>query len=204
MSKNSRNFRKANRENLYNFHRVYQATQDKVDVLVLSVGPDERPTSKVTFLSMLDIALLSARRAGVFVAQAAGNRGPAESSVVSYSPWVTTVAASTTGRRYTSRLLLGDGRHVPGLGLSGTSTSDSSSSCFHQAMRSHDEDHFSQRPRSSTGSSRPRTPRRRTPPAWNARRNARTRRRCAGAPAFCGEASSSAPSRGASTTARRR
>jgi len=126
MSKNSRNFRKENRENLYNFHRVYQATQDKVDVLVLSVGPDER--RKVTFLSMLDIALLSARRAGVFVAQAAGNRGPAESSVVSYSPWVTTVAASTTGRRYTSRLLLGDGRHVPGLGLSGTSTSDSPSS----------------------------------------------------------------------------
>ncbi|RLM74012.1 subtilisin-like protease SBT2.4 [Panicum miliaceum] len=84
---------------------IDQATQDKVDVLVLSVGPDERPTSKVTFLSMLDVALLSARRAGVFVAQAAGNRGPAESSVVSYSPWVTTVAASTTGRRYTSRLV---------------------------------------------------------------------------------------------------
>ena len=105
-------------------------------MLVLSVGPDERPTSKVTFLSMLDIALLSARRAGVFVAQAAGNRGPAESSVISYSPWVTTVAASTTGRRYTSRLVLGDGRHVPGLGLSGTSTSSSPRSCFHQAMQS--------------------------------------------------------------------
>ncbi|CAL5018109.1 unnamed protein product [Urochloa decumbens] len=97
---------------------IDQATEDQVDVLVLSVGPDERPTSKVTFLSMLDVALLSARRAGVFVAQAAGNRGPAESSVVSYSPWVTTVAASTTGRSYRSGLVLGDGRHVPGLGLS--------------------------------------------------------------------------------------
>jgi hypothetical protein len=97
-----------------------QATEDKVDVLVLSVGPDERPASKVTFLSMLDVALLYARRAGVFVAQAAGNRGPAESSVVSYSPWVTTVAAATTGRNYTSSLVLGDGRRIPGLGLSGT------------------------------------------------------------------------------------
>ncbi|XP_034604584.1 subtilisin-like protease SBT2.4 [Setaria viridis] len=97
---------------------IDQATGDKVDVLVLSIGPDERPSSKVTFLSMLDVALLSARKAGVFVAQAAGNRGPAESSVVSYSPWVTTVAASTTGRSYTSRLVLGDGRHVPGLGFS--------------------------------------------------------------------------------------
>ncbi|KAL6653045.1 hypothetical protein ACP70R_011970 [Stipagrostis hirtigluma subsp. patula] len=97
---------------------IDQATQDKVDVLVLSVGPDARPTSKVTFLSMLDVALLSARRAGVFVAQAAGNRGPAEASVVSYSPWVVTVAAGTTGRSYKTRLVLGDGRRVPGLGLS--------------------------------------------------------------------------------------
>ncbi|KAL6839703.1 hypothetical protein ACP4OV_030391 [Aristida adscensionis] len=97
---------------------IDQATQDKVDVLVLSVGPDARPSSKVTFLSILDVALLFARRAGVFVVQAAGNRGPAEASVVSYSPWVLTAAAGTTGRSYTTPLLLGDGRRVPGLGFS--------------------------------------------------------------------------------------
>ncbi|XP_062184662.1 subtilisin-like protease SBT2.4 [Phragmites australis] len=97
---------------------IDQATQDKVDVLVLSVGPDARPTSKVTFLSMLEVALLSASKAGVFVAQAAGNQGPAEFSLVSYSPWVMTVAAGTTGWSYTARLVLGDGRHIPGLGLS--------------------------------------------------------------------------------------
>ncbi|KAG8064092.1 hypothetical protein GUJ93_ZPchr0004g40337 [Zizania palustris] len=97
---------------------IDQATQDEVDVLVLSVGPDERPASKVTFVSMLDVALLFARKAGVFVVQAAGNRGPADSSVVSYSPWVTTVAADTTGRSYTPRLVLGDGRRVSGFGLS--------------------------------------------------------------------------------------
>ncbi|KAK3145207.1 hypothetical protein QOZ80_4AG0325400 [Eleusine coracana subsp. coracana] len=97
---------------------IDQAIEDKVDVLVLSVGPDARPGSKVTFLSMLDVALLSARRAGIFVAQAAGNLGPAESSVVSYSPWVMTVAAGTTGRSYTSSLVLGDGHHILGLGLS--------------------------------------------------------------------------------------
>ncbi|KAK3142931.1 hypothetical protein QOZ80_4BG0354350 [Eleusine coracana subsp. coracana] len=97
---------------------IDQAIEDKVDVLVLSVGPDTRPSSKVTFLSMLDVALLSARRAGIFVAQAADNLGPAESSVVSYSPWVMTVAAGTTGRSYTSSLVLGDCRHILGLGLS--------------------------------------------------------------------------------------
>ncbi|KAJ1270249.1 hypothetical protein BS78_06G039500 [Paspalum vaginatum] len=101
---------------------IDQATEDKVDVLVLSIGPDERPASKVTFLSMLEVALLSARRAGVFVAQAAGNRGPAESSIVSYSPWVMTVAAATTGRSYTPWLVLGDGRRIPGLGLSAPTT----------------------------------------------------------------------------------
>jgi hypothetical protein len=89
-------------------------------VLVLSVGPDARPATKVMFLSMLDVALLSARRTGVFVAQATGNRGPAESSVVSYSPWVMTVAAGTTGRSYASSLILGAGRSILGLGLSGT------------------------------------------------------------------------------------
>ncbi|TVU07431.1 hypothetical protein EJB05_47486, partial [Eragrostis curvula] len=97
---------------------IDQAIEDKVDVLVLSVGPDARPGSKVTFLSMLDVASLSARRAGVFVVQAAGNRGPAESSVVSYSPWVMTVGAGTTGRSYTARLVLGDDRRILGLGLS--------------------------------------------------------------------------------------
>uniref|UniRef100_A0A0D9W2C4 Subtilisin-like protease fibronectin type-III domain-containing protein n=1 Tax=Leersia perrieri TaxID=77586 RepID=A0A0D9W2C4_9ORYZ len=97
---------------------IDQATQDNVDVLVLSIGPDARPTSKVTFVSMLDIALLFAARAGVFVVQAAGNRGPAGSSVVSYSPWVTTVAAGTTGRSYTAHLVLGNGRRISGLGLS--------------------------------------------------------------------------------------
>ncbi|KAF0904494.1 hypothetical protein E2562_035006 [Oryza meyeriana var. granulata] len=71
---------------------------------------------------MLDIALLFATRAGVFVAQAAGNRGPAGSSVVSYSPWVTTIAAGTTGRSYIPQLVLGDGRRISGLGLSGFTT----------------------------------------------------------------------------------
>ncbi|TVU07442.1 hypothetical protein EJB05_47497, partial [Eragrostis curvula] len=97
---------------------IDQAIEDKVDVLVLSVGPEARPGSKVTFLSMLDVASLSARRAGVFVVQAAGNRGPAESSVVSYSPWVMTFGAGTTGRSYTARLVLGDDRRILGLGLS--------------------------------------------------------------------------------------
>lgn len=79
----------------------------------------------MTFLSMFDISLLFARKAGVFVVQAAGNKGPTSSSVVSFSPWSVSVAASTTNRRYPASLLLGNGLILNGVGLSGTSDSQS-------------------------------------------------------------------------------
>ncbi|XP_042945551.1 subtilisin-like protease SBT2.4 isoform X2 [Carya illinoinensis] len=98
---------------------IDQATQDGVDILTLSVGPDETPEVTPTFLNVLDIFLLFARRAGVFVVQAAGNRGPDPSTVISYSPWAVGVAASGTDRTYPSSLLLGNGQKVGGVGLSG-------------------------------------------------------------------------------------
>ncbi|RZC04781.1 Subtilisin-like protease SBT2.4 isoform B [Glycine soja] len=98
---------------------IDQAVLDGVDILSLSVGPNEPPESTVTFLSMFDISLLFARKAGVFVVQAAGNKGPASSSVVSFSPWSVGVAACTTDRRYPASLLLGNGSVLNGAGLSG-------------------------------------------------------------------------------------
>lgn len=94
-----------------------------MDILSLSVGPNEPPESTVTFLSMFDISLLFARKAGVFVVQAAGNKGPASSSVVSFGPWSVGVAACTTDRRYPASLLLGNGSVLNGAGLSGISGS---------------------------------------------------------------------------------
>jgi hypothetical protein len=91
-----------------------------VDILVLSVGPDEPTADKITFMSVFDIALLSARHAGIFVAQAVGNRGPDTASVSSFSPWAMGVAASTTSRVYNPILLLGNMYRIKGIGLSGT------------------------------------------------------------------------------------
>lgn len=54
--------------------------------------------------------------------QAAGNKGPAPSSVVSYSPWAVGVAASSTDRTYPGSLLLGNGHKLGGVGLSGEIT----------------------------------------------------------------------------------
>lgn len=106
---------------LYIFSFVQQqAVLDGVDILTLSVGPDEPPEDTATFLSTFDIAMLFARRAGIFVVQAAGNHGPVPSSVVSYSPWAVSVASSSTDRTYPGSVLLGNGTKIEGVGLSGT------------------------------------------------------------------------------------
>lgn len=96
-----------------------QAVEDGVDVLNLSVGPNSPPSAtRTTFLNPFDAALLSAVKAGVFVAQAAGNGGPFPKTLVSFSPWITTVAAGVDDRRYKNQLSLGNGINLPGLGVS--------------------------------------------------------------------------------------
>ncbi|KAL8140615.1 hypothetical protein V2J09_006636, partial [Rumex salicifolius] len=98
---------------------IDQAVRDGVDILTLSVGPDEPPEDTITFLNAFDIFMLLAHRAGVFVVQAVGNSGPSPSSVVSFSPWVVGVAACTTNRVYPATLILGNGQTIFGVGLSG-------------------------------------------------------------------------------------
>lgn len=96
-----------------------QAVKDGVDILSLSVGPNSPPTTtRTTFLNPFDATLLSAVKAGVFVAQAAGNGGPFPKTLVSYSPWIASVAAAVDDRRYKNYLTLGNGKILPGLGLS--------------------------------------------------------------------------------------
>lgn len=92
---------------------------DGVDILTLSIGPDTPPEDTMTFLNVFDIFMLFARRAGVFVVQAAGNQGPGPSTVVSYSPWAVGAAASGTDRSYPGTLVLGNGQKIGGVGLSG-------------------------------------------------------------------------------------
>lgn len=87
--------------------------------MTLSIGLDEPPQDTVTFLSMFDIAMLFARRAAIFVVQAAGNQGPGPSTVVSYSPWAVGAASSRIDRRYIGSLLLGNGQNISGVGLTG-------------------------------------------------------------------------------------
>lgn len=98
---------------------IDQAVYDGVDILNLSVGPNSPPaTTRTTFLNPFDATLLAAVKAGVFVAQAAGNGGPYAKSLVSYSPWIMSVAAAVDDRRYKNHLTLGNGKILAGIGLS--------------------------------------------------------------------------------------
>ncbi|CAI9095604.1 OLC1v1031592C1 [Oldenlandia corymbosa var. corymbosa] len=96
---------------------VDQAVEDGVDILNLSVGPSKVPSGPSAFLNLLELELLFATRAGVLVVQAAGNGGPSPSSMLSFSPWITTVAASITDRKYNSSIKLGSGQSLTGSGL---------------------------------------------------------------------------------------
>lgn len=94
-----------------------QAAQDGVDIISLSITPNRRPPGIATFFNPIDMALLSAVKAGIFVVQAAGNTGPSPKSVSSFSPWIFTVGAATHDRVYSNSIVLGNNVTISGVGL---------------------------------------------------------------------------------------
>lgn len=95
-------------------HAIDDAVADGVDVINYSIGDDSEQFGAV------DAAFFNAAAAGVFVAAAAGNSGPYPNTVDNSTPWVTTVAASTTDRQNNRTLTLGDGTRITGAGLGDT------------------------------------------------------------------------------------
>lgn len=94
-----------------------QAAEDNVDIISLSITPNRRPPGLATFFNPIDMALLSAVKAGIFVVQAAGNTGPSPKSMSSYSPWIFTVGASSHDRVYNNYVVLGNNLTIQGVGL---------------------------------------------------------------------------------------
>ncbi|GJP52380.1 hypothetical protein CLOM_g11501 [Closterium sp. NIES-68] len=94
---------------------IEAAIADGVDVISQSLGK--------MFASPFDadeIAFLHAAQAGIFTAVAAGNMGGQLLSMLDHpSPWYTTVAASNTGRRYSTKLTLPGNRTFVGLSFMG-------------------------------------------------------------------------------------
>ncbi|GER40976.1 subtilase family protein [Striga asiatica] len=96
---------------------IDQAAQDGVDIISLSITPNRRPPGIATFFNPIDMALLSAVKAGIFVVQAAGNTGPSPRSISSFSPWIYTVGAAAHDRVYSNSIVLGNNITVLGVGL---------------------------------------------------------------------------------------
>ncbi|XP_010529345.1 PREDICTED: subtilisin-like protease SBT2.2 [Tarenaya hassleriana] len=96
---------------------IDQAAQDGVDIISLSITPNRRPPGVATFFNPIDMAILSAVKAGIFVVQAAGNTGPSPKSMSSFSPWIFTVGAASHDRVYSNSIVLGNNVTIPGVGL---------------------------------------------------------------------------------------
>ncbi|MEV4172043.1 S8 family serine peptidase [Nonomuraea sp. NPDC049709] len=94
---------------------IDQAVADGVDVINYSVSG-----TSTDFLDPAEAAFLAAAEAGVFVAAAGGNSGPAASTVAHPSPWVTTVAAGTHNRGTQGSVTLGNGAAYTGASLAAT------------------------------------------------------------------------------------
>ncbi|MEV0383406.1 S8 family serine peptidase [Nonomuraea sp. NPDC050643] len=94
---------------------IDQAVADGVDVINYSVSG-----TSTDFLDPAEVAFLAAAEAGVFVAAAGGNSGPAAATVAHPSPWVTTVAAGTHNRGTQGAATLGNGATYSGASLAAT------------------------------------------------------------------------------------
>jgi hypothetical protein len=79
--------------NVATLSAVNQAVADGVDVINFSISGGKDPWS-----DSVSMAFLNATNAGIYVATAAGNDGPAPGTTSHAAPWVGTTAASNSGR----------------------------------------------------------------------------------------------------------
>lgn len=92
---------------------IDQAVADGVDVINYSIG-GFGGFGSTNFANSIDSAFLRAAEAGVFASAAAGNEGPAASTIANIAPWVTTVAAGTHNREARGTLTTGLGQVFKG------------------------------------------------------------------------------------------
>lgn len=85
------------------------AIADGVDIITISIGVNGAlPIDE----DIIAIGSFHAMEKGVLVTHSAGNSGPDMQTVSSIAPWLLTVAASTTDRRFVAKLVLGDGTEL--------------------------------------------------------------------------------------------
>ncbi|MHB8890577.1 MAG: S8 family peptidase [Candidatus Limnocylindrales bacterium] len=97
---------------------IDQAVADGVDVINYSISG-----TRTNFRDPVEISFLYAAAAGIFVAESAGNEGPATSTVAHPGPWTTTVAAGTHNRTATATVTMGDASTFTGASVAASAVS---------------------------------------------------------------------------------
>ncbi|KAG2660392.1 subtilisin-like protease 1 [Panicum virgatum] len=90
------------------------AVDEGVDVLSLSLGDDEAGDFASDPIALGGYTAIMKR---VFVSAAGGNMGPQHATVANEAPWLLTVAAATTDRRFLVSVKLGNGVELDGESL---------------------------------------------------------------------------------------
>ncbi|XP_010532511.1 PREDICTED: subtilisin-like protease SBT4.13 [Tarenaya hassleriana] len=89
------------------------AIADGVDVITISMGGSPAPLES----DPISIAAFHAMEKGILTVNSAGNTGQRQESTGSTSPWVLTVAASTTDRKFVTKVALGNGKELSGTSI---------------------------------------------------------------------------------------
>ncbi|XP_022859412.1 subtilisin-like protease SBT4.14 [Olea europaea var. sylvestris] len=89
------------------------AISDGVDIISISIGG---LTGRYTSDSIA-VGAFHAMRKGILTVASAGNDGPNHGTVSNHAPWIFTVAASGIDRQLSSRVALGNGQMVAGVGI---------------------------------------------------------------------------------------
>lgn len=90
------------------------AIHDGVDVISISIGGVSGDYVK----DSIAIASFHAMKNGIITVASAGNDGPRAGTVSNNAPWMFTVAASSIDRQFRSKVVLGSGKTVSGIGVS--------------------------------------------------------------------------------------
>lgn len=85
------------------------AIADGVDLITISLGG---PSATDFNIDPIAIGGFHAMAKGILTLNSAGNNGPAPGVTSSVSPWLMSVAASTTDRRFVDKVVLGSGKTV--------------------------------------------------------------------------------------------
>ncbi|KAJ0113535.1 hypothetical protein Patl1_00330 [Pistacia atlantica] len=90
------------------------AIHDGVDVISISIGGANENYSS----DSIAIGSFHALKKGIITVASAGNYGPSLASLNNHAPWLVTVAASGINRQFRSKVELGNGKNVSGIGFS--------------------------------------------------------------------------------------